>query len=410
MYAAADRNLPREVATKLLSPKLVRFRGYGEQFAREAQTVSQLQHPHICRVLDSGQARIPMGDGTSAETYFLCFELMAGGNLAERLEKLSGIGLDQMNRWIEMLGSALNYAHEQGVIHGDLKPTAVVFDVAEHLYLTDFAIAQQALNPIGRPYMGSPAYIAPEQWETGAVSPATDQFAFAVIAYYLIAGSKPYEGLDHPEIRAQQFRRGPEEAHEMAARNGRPFVQRVVSDVLRRGLSTSAADRFATVEQFTLALNKALVEGRRIGDTPQVFISYDREQSGGWVRFFGEKLKEKHGIRVFMDTMGLDRAGRFPPRLAKAIEDCDVFVCFLAGTTLTSKWVNEEIRLAHEHHKLMIPVFQESYVESTVDAENPVIRELISHQGIKLFDIGGHYVDHAVADLADMIKGTTSSA
>jgi serine/threonine protein kinase len=321
---------------------------------------------------------------------------------------MADIGLDHVGRWIEMLGSALDYSHRQGVVHGDLKPAAIVFDGTGHLYLTDFAIAQRALNARGQPIVGSPAYIAPEQWEGGTIGPSTDQFAFAALAYYMLTASKPYEGLDHPEVRAQQFRRGPDPAHEVAARNGRPGIQPAVSHVLRRGLSTSPADRYESVAKFTLALRKALAEGRRSGETLLVFVSYDRELSGGWARYFSDKLREKHGIGVFMDTVGLDRAGRFPPRLAKAIEDCDVFICFLAGSTLSSKWVVEEIRLAHEHQKLMIPIFQESYVEPTAEPDNPSISSLISHQVIKLFDVSGHYVDYAVADLAKMVKGTAA--
>ena len=133
MYVASDKNVPREVATKLLSPKLMRMSGYREQFAREAETASQLQHPHICRVIDSGLTSVPMGDGTTVQTHFLCFDLMAGGNLAERLETLSDIGLQEISQWIETLGIALHYAHERGIIHGDLKPSAVVFDLAGHL-------------------------------------------------------------------------------------------------------------------------------------------------------------------------------------------------------------------------------------------------------------------------------------
>lgn len=406
MYAAKDNNVPRQVAAKILSPGLARFSGYREQFAREAETASQLQHPHICRLLDSGQTRVPTADGASAQTPFLCFEMMAGGDLAERLARLSEVGTEQVTEWLGMLGSALEYAHSQGVVHGGLKPTALVFDLAGHLYLTDFAIAQRALNATGQPLIGSPAFIAPEQWESGAVTPATDQFAFAVLAYYLLTGVKPFEGLDHPEVRVQQFRRGPESAHDVAERNQRPPVSRVVSDVLRQSLSTNPTDRFTTVGAFTAALIKALKEGRRIGNAPRVFISYDREHSGGWVRYFADKLRDKHGIHVFMDTMGLDRAGRFPPRLLAAIEDCDVFVCFLAGSTLASKWVNEEVRIAHDQRKLMIPIFQESYDEAALDPTSAAVAELIAHQGIKLFDVSGHYVDHAVNDLAGMIKGS----
>jgi len=411
MYAAADTHVPRTVAIKLLSPELIRYPGYREQFVREAETASQLQHPNICRVLDYGVTQLTARNGTTARTHYLCFELMAGGNLADRLADTTLVPLEQVIRWIEMLGGALDYSHSQGVIHGDLKPTAVVFDSADHAYLTDFAIAQKSLNAKGQPIVGSPPYIAPELWEGGVITPATDQFAFAALAYYMITGSKPFAGLDNPEVRAEFFRRGPEAAHQAAPRKGRAGVQRPVSDVLRRGLATSPAERYASVEQFARALVTALTSGRRSGDTPRIFISYDRELSGPSARYVADKLREKHGVGVFMDTMGLDRAGRFPSRLAKAIEECDVFVCFLAASTLKSKWVNEEIRLAHEYGKLMIPVFQESYVEPDAEHEGPPpVTELVSHQGIKLFDVSGHYIEHAVADLAAMVKSTITGA
>jgi TIR domain-containing protein len=121
-----------------------------------------------------------------------------------------------------------------------------------------------------------------------------------------------------------------------------------------------------------------------------------------------DRLKDKHSIRVFMDTAGLDRAGRFPPRLKRAIEECDVFVCFLAGDSLKSKWVNEEVRLAHEFAKVMIPIFQESFLEPAELLDESPVKVLLSHQGIKLFDVSGHYVDHAVTDLARLVKGTMS--
>ena len=386
----------------------MRYAGYREQFAREAETASRLQHPHICRVLDSGLTRVTIPDGAAIQTHFLCFELMAGGNLADRLEGKKSVGVDRIAAWIDALG-ALSTTRTGRESSTETSSPHRSCSMLMGTYLTDFAIAQKSLTAKGQPIIGSPAYIAPEQWNGGLITPATDQFAFAALAYYMIAGSKPFEGLDHPEVRAQHFRRGPEPAHATAARNGRVGVHQAVSVVLERALSVSPERRYPSVEQFARAVRRALAEGRRAGETPQVFISYDRELSGGWARYFADKLKDKHGIAVFMDTMGLDRAGRFPPRLATAIEECDVFVCFLAAATLNSKWVNEEIRLAHEHRKLMIPIFQESYVEESSESDSLApVSELKAHQGIRLFDISGHYVDHAVSDLAAMVKGATA--
>ena len=171
---------------------------------------------------------------------------------------------------------------------------------------------------------------------------------------------------------------GPNPAHEQAQQNGRKGVSRRISDVLRKGLSTSSAERYASVEQFTQALLRSLSEGPR-ATVPRVFVSYDRELSGGWARYFADKLKDKFAVSVFMDTTGLDRAGRFPTRLAQEIRECDVFVCFLAQSTLKSKWVAEEIRLAHQFEKLMIPVFHENYIEPELDPTRDVsILELLS--------------------------------
>src|SRR5262249_36381870 len=148
-------------------------------------------------------------------------------------------------------------AHEQGVVHGDLKPTAVVFDSAGHLYLTDFAIAQKALVDGGQSTVGSPAFMAPEQWDGIVATPAADQFAFAALSYYLITGSRPFEGQDSPEIREMNFRRGPIPAHEEVAQKQRPAISRAVSEVLKRALSVTPVDRYASVGIFTAALLKA---------------------------------------------------------------------------------------------------------------------------------------------------------
>ena len=80
-------------------------------------------------------------------------------------------------------------------------------------------------------------------------------------------------------------------------------------------------------------------------------------------------------------------------------------ICFLAQQSLESKWVMQEIGLAHELGKTMIPVFQESYVEPSLPDDDSPLRALISHQGIKLFDVSGFYVDHAVTDLARLVHG-----
>src|SRR5687767_7982168 len=93
----------------------------------------------------------------------------------------------------------------------------------------------------------------------------------------------------------------------------------------------------------------------------QVFISYRRVESSMVATLIAGELERK-GLSVFVDTRSVDGAGPFPDRLHRAIEDCTVFVCLLSATTLASDWVREEIAHAHQHQKILIPVFQERYV------------------------------------------------
>jgi TIR domain/Protein kinase domain len=284
----------------------------------------------------------------------------------------------------------------------------VVFDTEENVYLTDFAIAQRVSSGAGKPVMGTAAYMAPEQWKTEGVTTAIDQFALAALAYYMTTGSRPFEGQDHPEVRKQNFRRGPMPAHEEAARNGRELAPGV-SRVLGKALAMSPADRYPSVAEFGKAFVAAVSGRRSAGGVPQVFLSYQREGASGWASYFSRELKDKHGVSVFVDVERRDGAGRFPARLERAIQECDVFVVILGASTLDSKWVREEIKLAYEHQRPMVPVFQESWTGPDVPrGSDPALEALISYDGVHLLDRRNIHVDHTIADLARLVKDTVT--
>src|SRR5262245_56741201 len=376
LYAARHEGTHGDVAIKLLSPDLVRFQRYREIFRREAQIAARLRHPHICGVIDSGPTTLQPREGGAITTEYLCSYLMSGGNLLDRIESGASIGASRAATWLDAVGGALDHAHRHGVLHGDLKPSAIVFDDDDHPYLTDFAIGQQALNAEGRPAAGTPAYMAPELWEDGAITPATDQFALAAIFYYVVTGSRPFEGQEHPEVRKRNFRRGAIPAHEEAAVNNRDRVPRAVSQALARALSSDPAQRFESAAAFAAAF-KAALRHVRPAQGPEVFISYQRDVSAPLAMYFADRLKAQ-GIRTFIDTQGIDRAGRFPPQIEQAIEDTDVFVCLLAETTLDSGYVLEEIRAATRYEQPLIPVMQESYRSSGGDHE-AAVAVLLAH-------------------------------
>jgi serine/threonine protein kinase len=250
--------------------------------------------------------------------------------------------------------------------------------------------------------------MAPEQWDNGDWTAATDQFAFAVIVYYCLTGVVPFEGQDHPEIRRRNFARGPVPAHEeTSARIARPRLQRQTSEVLQKALSIEPELRFASVGQFVRALITSLETRDGRPYTYDVFISYVRKRDSGWASLFARELKEKHGMSVFLDVEFRDGAGRFPDKLSKAIEGSKVFMCFLNAGTLNSKWVTQEIQVAHQFQVPMIPVFQESFqTPVSIEALDPSIDTLLQSDGVHLMDERNVHIDHSVRDVADLVKRT----
>jgi serine/threonine protein kinase len=382
MYVATDLRTSGDVAIKLLSPELLRYPGYRDKFQRDAEIAVRLRHPHICGVIDYGVTTLERAGAPAIRTQFLCFELMSGGSLTDRIEADTPCPPPRVSEWLTAISRALDFAHRQNVLHGDLKPNAIVFDEDDNPYLTDFSIAQQTLNAEGRPTTGTPAYMAPELWDDGAITPASEQFALAAIVYYLVTGSRPFEGQEHPDVRRRNFRRGPIPAHEEAAHNGRASLPRAVSQVLARALATSADQRYDSLTTFANAFKVALRHTVHRSEEPEVFISYQRDVSAPLAMYLADKLKTQ-GIRPFVDAEGLDSAGPFPAHLERAIEDTDVFVCLLAGTTLQSAWVREEIRFAHRYEKPMIPVMQESYDRRSANDGDPAVEALLACQACR---------------------------
>jgi serine/threonine protein kinase len=397
LYAARDTRLPGRVALKILSPQLAPYARYRARFQREAELARQLQHPHICKVLDYGHGGIKFGSN-DMKAYFLCLELMGGGNLADRLERREVPNKQRVAHWMDRIANALSYAHRSGVVHGDIKPTTLVFDGDDNPYVTDFSVAKDSEMVVG-----TPAYMAPEQWEGTAPAPAVDQFALAAVAYYVITGSRAFEGQDQPEIRRRNFALGPLPAHAEAERNGRNGVFRGVSFVLAKALATRPDDRYPTIDQFAEALTAALVRPARRADAAKLFLSYQRESMAGWVNFFADRIRAK-GLSVFVDTHNIDSAGGISEHVSQAIEDAVVFVCFVGDRTLESRWVRDEIALAHQYGKPMIPVFQEGYVRPAEEALSPAMKKLLASQGVHLHDRRNLNPEGSVDDLVTLLR------
>jgi serine/threonine protein kinase len=394
LYLAKDQNLPRQVVLKLLSPTLVRHAGYREQFSREATMATSLKHAHICQVLDSGEFHIA---AVGIRTVYVCMEYLPGGSLQKRLTAAEVVPLDQALRWLDTISEALSYVHTTGIVHAGIKPSAIVFDAQNNPYLTDFAFAVRTAKGERRMVIGSPAFLAPEQWDGAEPSAASDQYSLAVLFYWLIAGVPPFEGQEHSAVRKRNLQRGPDALHEVAAQYGRLAVPAGLSHVFKRALSVDPSLRFESAAAFAKSVRSALTASGARAGPPSVFISYQRTVSSAWAILLKRELERDGALQVFVDAQQEDSTGQFPLKLQRWIEGCDVFICLLAGSTLSSAWVKREIQLAWEQNKPMIPVFQESYRKPPdLAATETSIQDLLTYEGVKLLDQQNIFIDEAI--------------
>ena len=206
VYRAHDTRLNRDVAIKLLPADFAAQPVRRTRFEREALTISQLNHPHICTVYDAGTA-----DGVA----YIVMEWIDGESLARRLRR-GPIPWRTVVRWSIQIASALDAAHRRGITHRDLKPANVMV-ADETVKLLDFGLAtlpsEDRTNTTEatdstisltaeRSILGSRHYMAPEQLEGRAVDPRTDLFAFGALLYEMLTARRAFDGSSEAAVTA----------------------------------------------------------------------------------------------------------------------------------------------------------------------------------------------------------------
>jgi len=205
VYKAKDTRLERTVAVKVLPTHMASTPETRQRFEREAKTISQLSHPHICALYDVGR---------EGETEYLVMELLEGETLSDRLAKGS-LPLEQTLRYGTEIADALDKAHRQGIVHRDLKPGNVMI-TKSGVKLLDFGLAkamapaapagsltslptQQGLTQEGT-ILGTFQYMAPEQLEGKEAGARTDIFAFGCVLYEMATGRKAFSGASRASL------------------------------------------------------------------------------------------------------------------------------------------------------------------------------------------------------------------
>lgn len=255
VYLARQTDLDRLVALKLLRPELSYDADTVSRFHNEARSAARLDHPHIVPIYDIGELTLPTG----LRLNYIAMKYIRGGSLKDLLQLTGHLSLDRTLDLINQVGGALDYAHQRGVIHRDVKPGNILLSEDEVVYLGDFGLAcgissTTRLTQHGM-VLGTPEYMAPEQVQGQTnLGPATDIYALGVVIYELLTGTFPFE-VDTPT--AMMVARLMQEPRSLGAL--RSDIPPAVELVISKALSRDPADRFTSVSAMLWALRHALV-------------------------------------------------------------------------------------------------------------------------------------------------------
>jgi len=246
VYRAVHRRLGQPRAIKVLPAMLAYDETFLQRFEREARLASELRHPNIVVIHDIAEE-----NGVN----YIVMELLDGRSLNDVIHQDAPLPLDRATWLLRQLADALDFAHQRGVVHRDIKPGNAIVSDADHLTLVDFGIARAAEGTRlteENTRIGTAEYMAPESISEGDSGPGTDLYALGVIAFEMLTGRVPFTGLNSQTIMYAQIHTPPP-----SPRSLRTDLPPTVERVLLRQLDKSPGRRFPSALAFVQALGGA---------------------------------------------------------------------------------------------------------------------------------------------------------
>jgi len=186
VYRAHQGVVTRDVAIKVISPKYANQPEFIRRFESEAQVVARLEHPHIVPLYDFWR---------EPDSTCLVMRYLRAGSLRDLIEREGKLDITLTAKIVEQVGSALNFAHNSGVVHQDIKADNIFLDDDANAYLSDFGIAKEVgadASDGSDTLVGTPAYMAPEQIRGEGAGTQSDVYAFGIMLYEMLSGSRPF--------------------------------------------------------------------------------------------------------------------------------------------------------------------------------------------------------------------------
>lgn len=336
-YRASQPRLDRHVNIQMLRPSLRGDDAMRHGLARGARLMAFYEHANIVPVIDFGES-----DGIP----YIAIRSMRGGLLQARLQRES-FALGDAASIIRQIGSALEYVHARGYVHGDPSPENIGFDEAGGAYITDFILLGiYTESGFGENIAGTILYMAPERLHNHLPTPFSDQYALAMIAYRLIAGANPFVGSSLTDAMEFHFH-----GTMLPPQHYRAEVPLGVNDVLLRALSKHPGDRYPTVLDFAREFERA------INAAPQhLFISYSRRDSE-YAAVLREHLAQS-GFTIWIDKE-IEHGEQWFNQIHDAIKTSAAFMVVMTPESEASEWVQKEILLAKRYKKPIFPLLRD---------------------------------------------------
>ncbi len=255
VYKGYDRAIARSVAIKTITKASLpaeELRHVLNRFRHEAQAVGRINHPRIVQIYDYGE---------DDEIAYIVMELVNGKTLAQHLAQEVHYDVREAGEIIRQVLDGIGYAHAQGVVHRDMKPSNILINSDGRIKISDFGIAHieaSELTQVGD-VLGTPHYMAPEQFLGGEIDTLADLYSVGVIAYELLTGRKPFLGNTATVMQLVMSQPPPDPSQI------NPKLSPLISRVLQRALAKKREERYQTAREFADALREAIVSSLNLG-------------------------------------------------------------------------------------------------------------------------------------------------
>ena len=287
VWRAHDEKLARTVGVKLLHKHLSSDRDFRERFRREAVAAAKLAHPGIVGVYDTGR------DG---EWVYLVMEFVHGVTMREVMVQYGRLDAGLAASVGMRVAYALDFAHERGLVHRDVKPANILLGEEGAVKLGDFGIVKvehtrSELTKTGM-VLGTAAYVAPEQVEDSQIDGRADQYSLGCVLYEALSGQQPFSASSTVAIAAQRLDHEP-----LPLRSLRADVPRELDEVVMRALAREPADRHANCKAFAEALEPWARDDEVLTQTTQVLVRGETLPDADEPAFVSQPINSRSFLR-----------------------------------------------------------------------------------------------------------------